>query len=202
MGTRHLTCVKVDCEYKVAQYGQWDGYPSGQGKTIRKFLHEMDRAHFEERVGACIFVSHEEITRMYEEFGAANGMIGMEDSKSFLRTYPELHRDTGAEVLRIIYDNEGVIKLGNNIDFAGDSLFCEWAYVIDLDDNTFEVFVGFNQEPLSKDDRFYAQTKKHNPTKDDGYQPVKLFVSYDLDDLPSMGEFLAYFTLDGGYDDK
>lgn len=27
MGTRHLTAVVIDGDYKVAQYGQWDGYP-------------------------------------------------------------------------------------------------------------------------------------------------------------------------------
>ena len=26
MGTRNLTAVFMDGEYKVAQYGQWDGY--------------------------------------------------------------------------------------------------------------------------------------------------------------------------------
>jgi len=31
MGTRHLICAKINNEYKLSQYGQWDGYPSGQG---------------------------------------------------------------------------------------------------------------------------------------------------------------------------
>lgn len=31
MGTRNLTCVVLDGEFKVAQYGQWDGYPEGSG---------------------------------------------------------------------------------------------------------------------------------------------------------------------------
>ena len=31
MGTRNLTAVYLDGQYKVAQYGQWDGYPEGQG---------------------------------------------------------------------------------------------------------------------------------------------------------------------------
>ena len=27
MGTRNLTAVYLDGEYKIAQYGQWDGLP-------------------------------------------------------------------------------------------------------------------------------------------------------------------------------
>ena len=37
MTTRSLTAVKINGEYKIAQYGYYDGYPSGQGVTILKF---------------------------------------------------------------------------------------------------------------------------------------------------------------------
>lgn len=38
MGTRNSTLVKSKGKVKVAQYGQWDGYPTGQGQTIADFL--------------------------------------------------------------------------------------------------------------------------------------------------------------------
>ena len=38
MGTRGLYCVVQDGELKVAQYGQWDAYPSGQGAVVLNFL--------------------------------------------------------------------------------------------------------------------------------------------------------------------
>lgn len=38
MGTRHLICVFYQGRFVVAQYGQWDGYPEGQGVKILKFL--------------------------------------------------------------------------------------------------------------------------------------------------------------------
>ena len=47
MGTRHLICVVKDNEYKLAQYGQWDGYPEGQGVNILRFLRDFDRDVFE-----------------------------------------------------------------------------------------------------------------------------------------------------------
>jgi hypothetical protein len=44
MGTRNLTSVRVGDAIKVAQYCQWDGYPTGQGETISVFLRKADMA--------------------------------------------------------------------------------------------------------------------------------------------------------------
>ena len=187
MGTGHLICVKIDGEYKVAQYGQWDGYPEGAGKTVLEFLHEMDRSHFMERVRSCVFITGNEIRTIYESFGAKNGYITMDDSERMRKSYPELHRDTGAEILSIINNRNDTVELQNNIDFASDSPFCEWCYVVDFDDNTFEVYRGFNQNPVSPTSRFYQYALESS------YQPVCLETVYDLNDLPSTGEFLAYF---------
>jgi len=45
MGTRHITQVRYGDEIRVSQYGQWDGYPAGQGLTVFRFLksEEMSR---------------------------------------------------------------------------------------------------------------------------------------------------------------
>ena len=43
MGTRSLTVVVHNNEVKVAQYGQWDGYPKGQGKTLLSFLKDASK---------------------------------------------------------------------------------------------------------------------------------------------------------------
>ena len=42
MGTRNLTIVHKNGEYKVAQYGQWDGYPEGLGATLLNFLKNVN----------------------------------------------------------------------------------------------------------------------------------------------------------------
>ena len=34
MGTRHITAVVSEGQFVVAQYGQWDGYPTGQEMTL------------------------------------------------------------------------------------------------------------------------------------------------------------------------
>ena len=138
MGTRNLTVVFVDGEYKVAQYGQWDGYPEGQGAECLDFLrNKMDENKFREQLKNIRFGSEEELDSLFTEFGSApDGMISMSNYNKFKDAYPELHRDTAAKILKMIQNGE-VRILKNDIEFAADGLFCEWAYVIDLDNRRF-----------------------------------------------------------------
>jgi hypothetical protein len=69
--------------------------------------------------------------------------------------------------------------LSDQIDFANDSLYCEYAYVIDLDKDILEVYQGFNKEPLPEGARFTG-TKKDS----EDYQAVKLVASFPLGSLP------------------
>lgn len=186
MGTRNLTCVVKDGEYKVAQYCQWDGYPSGNGVEILEFLKNMDRNHFENRLDDCVFISNDEIQKRWKECGADDsGWVNMEISDKFKEKYPLLHRDTHpADALKMIHDSTGKVELYNDIGFAKDGLYCEWAYVVDFDKNTFEVYRGFQKSGVPEDNRF------GNEVNENGYMPVSLVKTYDLEDLPSEKQFL------------
>ena len=190
MGTRHLICVFKDGEYKVAQYGQWDGYPEGQGINCLEFLKcKMDRKLFEEKLGMIRFGTEEELHNQWKECGADDsGWVDMKVSDKHEELYPENCRDTGAKILSIIQNTEKFLILDNRLKFAEDSLFCEWAYVIDLDKNTFEVYEGYNHSSLNENERFFNIEKI-----DTEYYPVKHVVTYNLNDLPTKEEFLKYF---------
>ena len=187
MGTRNLTAVFMDGNYKVAQYGQWDGYPEGQGTTCLNFLRdEMDENKFREALKYVRYATSDELKGLFEEFGADQyGNISMENYDKLKKQVPEMHRDTAADVLKMIQDGKARI-LKNSLDFAADGLFCEWAYVIDLDKRTFEVYVGFNHEPLTEKDRFYFLKDKEQ----NGYHGVHMIKSWSIDELPNREEFL------------
>ena len=40
MGTRHIIKVKKDGKTWISQYGQWDGYPTGQGAHVCEFIRD------------------------------------------------------------------------------------------------------------------------------------------------------------------
>lgn len=190
MGTRHLIAVFDGGEYRLAQYGQWDGYPEGQGLTCLKFLRdEMDEWRFRTRLSRFSFIDGNDVVARRIDKAFEKG-IGAD-------VFPEFSRDTGAEILSMIQDGTATTRyLGNSISFAADSLFCEWAYVIDFDHNTFEVYRGYNREPLTaEEDRFFFLTDTAT-VSGDGYYPVKLAAMFDLDNLPTDEEFLDVFKSD------
>lgn len=88
--------------------------------------------------------------------------------------------------------SENGLKLSNRINFAANSLFCEYGWVIDLDKNTFEGYEGFNREALTENERFYFLSDK----AEDGYMPVKLVAEWQLDNLPTLDEMCAPFNED------
>ena len=193
MGTRHLVAVYCDGEYRVAQYGQWDGYPEGAGLKVLEFANKIsnvyDKSVFREKLLKCGWVTAAYISEL-------NAKIKAEGIKEWQKMWPEFSRDTGADILNMIYESDGML-LENEIDFAADSLFCEWAWVIDLDKGTFEGYKGFNKKPLSAWDRFYFLRDKEDKEFEDGkYHGVRIVKAYSLFELPPKAVFLSDFAED------
>jgi len=191
MGTRNLTCVVKDGEYKVGQYGQWDGSPSGQGFTILEYLKRWDRKKFEDSLDTIEWITEEECQNCFKQAGISKTAeyLTSEESERFKRLFPHLNRNMAGEILDYIESNKN-LKLNNSVDFAYDGLFCEWAYVIDLDKNTFEVYEGGITKPISKDERFFTENLIDYQGITTQYYPVSLIKSFSLDDLPSKEIFL------------
>ena len=148
MGTRHLIAVFIDGEYKIAQYGQWDGYPSGQGGDVLEFISGMDKEHFKDKCRKARFFTKDEAEEVNKELRENQGLLEKE------MKYWHLNRYVCAKILKLVNDSPDGMILENKIYFAGNSLFCEWAYVIDFDTDKLEVYTGFNKSPLPKGSRF------------------------------------------------
>ena len=128
MGTRNLTkVIDRNGEIKVAQYGQWDGYPSGQG--VNALLHAYNHKAIEKGLERVRFATEEEIDVLNStiDFSASN----------FSTLYPNISRDTCADILGVVAWSVGEVLLVDNSEFENDDLFCEGVYTIDFQQGKF-----------------------------------------------------------------
>ena len=185
MGTRGLVGFKVDGNYR-GFYCQYDTYPSSLGASVVDFI----RRHLS---------SHADIERMRENArkliiipdGAQREAVPPELQRRYMRWYEDqvstkspaewyclLRKLQGVEVLEAIYSGE-LGHFPDRIDFGFDSLFCEHAYFLNLDEHALETFRGFQKEPQEGNPFGTIKTEdKHYP------YPIALLCRDPFEDLP------------------
>jgi hypothetical protein len=188
MGTRNLTCVIKDGRFRIAQCGQWDGYIEGSGKGILEFLRTTNLDDFSNRIENTSFISaKEQVDR--EEAAGFGDFLTMEQADKYNKLFPHITRDTGWRILKAVMTCDK-LELQDNAGFAHDSLFCEWAYVVDLDRYVFEVYKGFNQDFSAHKGVFGSVPFTPEQQKKDKYSTVALLKSYSLRNLPTFEQLV------------
>jgi hypothetical protein len=172
MGTRHLiTAFDEQGDLKIAQYGQWDGYPEGQGVDVLAWLRMTTRINYDGKLLSPIlngmkrtkFATDEELENLYSKYPEMN-FVGTEDEKYFSLHYPNLTRDTGADILGVVAYSVGDVLLVDSSDFAEDELMCEGIYSVNFQSEYF--------------------TSNHHGT----------VVAFPLRELPTNQEYLEAFA--------
>jgi len=149
MGTRNITAVRVGGKIKVAQYGQWDGYPTGAGQEIADFLKKVDLKKFKKQVANLKTYTKSAIEKAYTDAGwnGKDEYIPSNVSDAKNRAHPALDRDHGASILKLIHDgtvtkvqfcNDYNVKTGQ----VSPNTWCEYWYLIDLDKKTVSINGG------------------------------------------------------------
>lgn len=139
MGTRNLTkVIDKDGTLRVAQYGQWDGYPSAQGVNILEFISQygmLDK--IEKSLVKCRFVEQQVIDNAWFAYEAQSKWDELrKDFNGFGIAFPSLSRDTGSDILKVIVYSEDV-ALYNDSEFENDGLFCEGVYTLNYQTREF-----------------------------------------------------------------
>jgi hypothetical protein len=158
MGTRNLTVVKnSQGTTKIAQYGQWDGYPSYSGIQALNFLRdEYNQQLVSAKLDVVEFIGDEEVDTLYKQFETTDW-----ENKDFLNAYPGLHRDTGIGILAVVANATDTIKTVDNTEFANDSLFCEGIYEVDFSTNKFtsnfnDIVAMYDLDNLPTDEEYLS----------------------------------------------
>jgi hypothetical protein len=138
MGTRNVIQV-IDREgiVKVSQYGQWDGYPSGQGARVLMYA-----THFLKQIewglSNCRFIEGDELESVFAPFTNAEGMMTMEQSDDMKQLFPTLLRDACADILGYVAfstaNNPVLLRQEHQTALGG---WLEGVYILDFSTNKF-----------------------------------------------------------------
>ena len=152
-------------------YNHSDSYPSYLGRHIAEF---------------CASTSTDEMNNLYDRIELVDEhskptldqvmkYVGYYDSAVSRGTAEDwycLLRDLQGNLTELKKIN-GTIHMIDSVNFIKDSLFCEYAYIINLDTKVLEFWVGFQKEP--------DEGNRYGTESDDGYYPCKLKYEFDLE---------------------
>jgi len=159
-----------------ATYNHCDSYPDGLGKTVLEFIKKHSATELKEvfekikMIGSDHKPTKEDIEKYSKYFNENVNNGSFEDSYALLR-------ETQGEP--DVYFS-GLDVMIDNINFIKDSLFCEWAYIINLDNNCLEIYEGFKKGP-PKNNRYYNKDERFTD-----YYPCEMIHSIQFDDLSNF----------------
>ena len=178
MGTRGLFGLRYDGIDKVT-YNHYDSYPGGLGcdllAELRQFSIRDMLAAFKriKLVGQGDKPSAKDVKRYAEHTDLEVNTKAADNWYNVLRE---------CQGTLIPWVTGGVGHMIGGDDFIRDSLFCEWAFIVNLDSGKLEVYEGFQR--AEHDKGRYAKLPK-----DGDYFPCALVAEFALDDLPDDGVF-------------
>lgn len=181
MSTRGLYGIRKNGKDKLT-YNHSDSYPDWLGAEIVEFIksHSKDELN---KFFDLIKLVDEELPPKAEEITECvkKGYVDLDVSTQSVADWYCLTRNLQGNFKlysSLIADNKTIYMIDSH-DFINDSLFCEYAYIINLDDDTLEFYVGFQKKP-DKDNRYGVRPDKQ------GYYPCKMIKAYPLEEIGTM----------------
>lgn len=195
MSTRGAVYITKGKDILAGTYNHYDSYPDGLGLDILRILTKENIANIRNNISKVVMHTRDEI--LEKCFNVAGGKeeyskLSVDMRNNIYRAVCEgmgIQEYDGENLVQMIADGEAKEILGDKT-FVADSVFCEYAYVIDLETNRFEVYYGFNKHPLKENARFkYLEDIQSKENKTRRYYPCRIVVSFDLNNLPDKKEF-------------
>lgn len=149
MSTRGLYGIRKGNVDKCT-YNHYDSYPSGLGRDILQFC----ATHSEQQISDLynlieLFNTNVPPTAEQKNMCKLNGYVnlnvGSQSDSDWYCLLRELqgYIDAWDKALK----QNAKLPMEDSIDFIKDSLFCEYAYIINLDTHVLELWKGFQEKP-------------------------------------------------------
>lgn len=165
MGTRGIYGIQKNNEQKL-MYNHFDSYPEGLGMTVLHFISNHKIQNIELMFDNIIPVQPgqkptQEQIDLFKEANVLNLSVSTRKEDDWYCLTRELQGNPEA-LLELTKKSKVPLEINNN--FINDSLFCEYGYVMNLDDGTLDYYIGFQKDG-------------------DGYGPCKLAKKYKFNDI-------------------
>lgn len=160
-----------------ATYNHYDSYPSELGEDIVFSIAKASLKKLNNTFDNIVLV-RDNSQPIKEQIEECAKVVDVGDNKEWYWILRDAQGDLD------VYVKKGLKYMIDGQSFLKDSLFCEWAYIINLDDNVLEVYKGFQELPDYN--RYYDASLMN-----DKYKNCKLIAKIKLDDIMKMGEMLS-----------
>lgn len=184
MSTRGIWGFRLNNQDKLT-YNHYDSYLEGLGIELILALEGHNLTKLKDRVRFLQLVDendtpHEKQIETLKNY--TNLSIGTKDEKDWYCLLKETQGNLDATLdAGYMIDNHAFVK---------DSLFCEWGYIINLDDEVFEIYTGFQRN--EHNNGRYANLKR---TELHSYYPIALIktIKIDKDILKNYKDFVKEY---------
>ena len=168
MGTRGLYGFRKNGEDKLT-YNHFDSYPDWLGKQVVEFCKNTSIEEMNTIFDRIVLVDEdakptkEQIEKCFKYYNGEVSTQSMDDWYCLLRN---------AQGELNVYKC-GLEYMIDNHEFIKNSLFCEYAYIINLDTNCLEFYLGFQKEPYP--------SNRYGTEEYRGYYPCKMVTYYPIE---------------------
>ncbi len=181
MSTRGAYGFRINGCDKIT-YNQFDSYPRGLGRTLVAWLHAHPPAAWRSVAERLRLVDGDQPATPADIAQYQSWADPRVSSGEFTEWYVLLRNAQGNPRAW----DAGLDVMIDDHDFLQDSVFCEWAYVIDLDAGQLEVYIGGTRDPAAQAPRYAIPESSFR-----GSWACRLLATFPLDALPAPDDFAA-----------
>jgi hypothetical protein len=171
MGTRGAYGFIKNGVEKIT-YNHFDSYPSYLGvevcEFIEKNINDLDKIFYQ------LEMIYEAVEPTLEQSELCKSLGLWRDVSTGKDWYSHLRNAQGD----LSWYAKGLTFMIEASSFLKDSLFCEWAYIINLDTSKLEIYRGFNKDPKAKGR--YASLMRKDSREGFKYYGVSLIAEVPL----------------------
>lgn len=171
MGTRGVYGFVKNNVDKLT-YNHFDSYFNGLGVDIVDFIRKTSIEEMNQIFDKIIMVKETDIPTVEQVikcYQFANLNVGTQCVSDFYCLLRETQGDLFA------YKNTELIYMIDDKDFIKNSLFCEYGYIINLDSEKLEIYIGGTKEKINN---------RYNTEPFEGYYQCELIKEYPLENIP------------------